>query len=34
MGDYNDELIDKNSEEPRQTIIKSGAEVYILYAYC
>ncbi len=29
MGDYNDELIDKNSEEARQTIIKSGAEVYM-----
>ena len=29
MGDYNDKLIDENSEAARQTIINSGAEVYM-----
>ncbi|MCR4819455.1 MAG: TRAP transporter substrate-binding protein DctP, partial [Fretibacterium sp.] len=29
MGEYNDQLIDQNSEAARQTIIKSGAEVYM-----
>ncbi|MBR1672972.1 MAG: TRAP transporter substrate-binding protein [Fretibacterium sp.] len=29
MGEYNDQLIDENSEAARQTIIKSGAEVYM-----
>ena len=29
MGTYNDVLIDENSEAARQTIIKSGAEVYM-----
>ncbi len=28
MGDYNDRLIDENSEAAKQTIIASGAEVY------
>jgi len=28
MGDYNDRLIDENSEAAKQTIIDSGAEVY------
>ena len=29
MGTYNDELIDANSEAAKQTIIDSGAEVYV-----
>ena len=29
MGEYNDQLIDQNSEAARQTIIQSGAEVYM-----
>ena len=29
MGDYNDRLIDENSEAAMQTIIDSGAEVYV-----
>ena len=29
MGEYNDQLIDENSDAARQTIIDSGAEVYI-----
>ena len=29
MGDYNDQLIDENSEDAKQQIIASGAEVYI-----
>ena len=29
MGDYNDQLIDENSEAAKQEIINSGAEVYI-----
>ena len=29
MGNYNDELIDANSEAAKQTIIDSGAEVYV-----
>ena len=29
MGDYNDQLIDENSEAAKQAIIDSGAEVYI-----
>ena len=29
MGEYNDELIDANSENAKQQIIDSGAEVYI-----
>ncbi len=28
MGDYNDQLIDENSEDAKQQIIDSGAEVY------
>lgn len=28
MGNYNDQLIDENSEKARQTIIDSGSEVY------
>ena len=28
MGDYNDQLIDENSEAAKQQIIDSGAEVY------
>lgn len=28
MGDYNDQLIDENSEKAKQAIIDSGAEVY------
>lgn len=28
MGDYNDQLIDQNSEDARKTIEESGAEVY------
>ena len=29
MGEYNDQLIDENSDAAKQTIIDSGAEVYI-----
>ena len=29
MGDYNDQLIDQNSEAAKQKIIDSGAEVYV-----
>ena len=29
MGDYNDQLIDENSEAAKQVIIDSGAEVYV-----
>ena len=29
MGDYNDQLIDQNSEAAKQKIIASGAEVYV-----
>ncbi len=29
MGAYNDQLIDQNSEDAKQTIIKSGAQVYV-----
>ena len=29
MGDYNDQLIDENSENAKQTIIDSGADVYV-----
>ena len=29
MGDYNDQLIDENSEAAKQQIIDSGAEVYV-----
>ena len=29
MGEYNDQLVDQNSEAARQAIIKSGAEVYM-----
>lgn len=29
MGDYNDQLIDQNSEAAKQVIIDSGAEVYV-----
>ncbi len=29
MGDYNDQLIDENSDAAKQTIIDSGAEVYV-----
>ena len=28
MGEYNDELIDKNSSAAKQTIVDSGCEVY------
>ena len=28
MGEYNDELIDKNSSDAKQTIVDSGCEVY------
>ena len=30
MGEYNDELIDKNSSAAKQTIVDSGCEVYEL----
>ena len=29
MGDYNDQLIDENSEKAKQSIIDSGAQVYV-----
>ena len=29
MGNYNDQLIDENSEKAKQTIIDSGSEVYV-----